>query len=719
MSAGRQFSSHRKRLGRTFSPADIVSVLGAAMITFLAPSIGPISVTTHVMPDVPRTPGYQLGASVPSSLPPVGFLHPGFVHRMSSVSPGVVLANLSVGAGPQTLTYDPFHGYVYVGNAYSANVSVIAGTRVIASIPVGNLPLVGAFDQRDGTVYVSNYNDGNVTVLNGTTVVGSVNVGPGPQPGAYNSRFGWVYVPNSLSNSVSVVAGTTELTKIVVCNPTVCNSNGALGPSLAMYDPGSSLVYVAQYGTGDTIANVSAVTGVILVGVVTVGMAPDALAYDGAVYVANGNSANVSVLFPGLNSTGSVIVGSGPNALASDSLNGYTYVSNGGANTVAVISGVDLVSTIPVGIFPHSLAFDPENGLVYASNGDSGNLSVISGTNLVATLPVGPGPERLLYDSGNGFIYLTSEFNRVYVIGPPPPVIDAFDASPSVFALGQATALQVSASNGSPPLTYSYSGLPPGCTSQNSSYLNCLANSTGSFPVTVQVTDHAGRVATKTVNLSVVAPTPGRYGVAFVESGLPSGANWSVILGGASLSSNSNTILFTEPNGSYAYTVATTARYIGTPGSGTLAVVGSPQAVGVSFTSIPAGRYLVTFQENGLAIGTFWSLTLNGTTGSSTSETMQFLEANGSYSFSVSPVGGYSASPSSGTVSVTGQPVNQSVVFQPVASNLSSTIGVPAWELYALVGTAAALFVLVVLGEVWRRRVARSPPPPPESPPNP
>jgi YVTN family beta-propeller protein len=630
----------------------------------------------------------------------------------------MVLANLSVGQNPSTMTYDPTHGYVYVANLDSGNVSVVAGTRVIASIPVGNRPVVGAVDQADGTVYVSNYGDGNVSVINGTHVTGSVNVGPGPEPGAYNSRFGWVYIPNSLSNTVSVVSGTTELSKIAVCDSTVCNNNGALGPFLAMYEPGSSLVYVAQYGTGSTIANVSVVTGGVLLGVVTVGMAPDALAFDGVVYVANGRSGNVSVLFPGLNFSGSVFVGAGPDSMTADPLNGYVYVSNGDSNTVSVISGLSVVATIPVGKLPRSVAFDSENGLVYVSNLDSGNVSVISGTNLVATIPVGRATDRLLYDSGNGFLYLTSEFDRVYVLGPPAPTIVAFDASPSILTLGQATTLQVSASNGSNPLSYVYSGLPPGCASENSSWLSCMPSSAGSYTVTVNVSDLAGRVATKTLPLSVVPPLSGHFGVTFVENGLPAGTSWSVTLNGTSESTTSNTVLFTVPNGTYSYSIGTVARYAVAPASGAIEVFGSSQNVGLTFTAIPAGRFLVTFTETGLPTATTWSVTLGGNTESSPGGSLQYLETNGSYPFAVGSVAGYSASPSSGTVSVEGHPDNQSVAFQASPSLLSSTITVSAWELYAIIGTTAVLGALFVLSEFRRRsRGSTTHHLPPEPPP--
>ena len=43
--------------------------------------------------------------------------------------------------------------------------------------------------------------------------------------------------------------------------------------------------------------------------------------------------------------------------------------------------------------------------------------------------------------------------------------------------------------------------------------------------------------------------------VEFVESGLPSGKKWTVSMAGSSESSSNNTIIFSETNGTYSYTV--------------------------------------------------------------------------------------------------------------------------------------------------------------------
>jgi hypothetical protein len=78
----------------------------------------------------------------------------------------------------------------------------------------------------------------------------------------------------------------------------------------------------------------------------------------------------------------------------------------------------------------------------------------------------------------------------------------------------------------------------------------------------------------------------------------------------------------------------------------------------------------VTFTESGLPAGTAWSLTINGVVSSTTGPSMDLLEPNGSYTYTVeSPISGgsgsqYVASPASGTFAVAGAPVKLSLAFQ-------------------------------------------------------
>jgi len=115
-----------------------------------------------------------------------------------------------------------------------------------------------------------------------------------------------------------------------------------------------------------------------------------------------------------------------------------------------------------------------------------------------------------------------------------------------------------------------------------------------------------------------------------------------------------------------------------TPPSGEFVAYLCPLGVG-SFVGVPGpeyGKYQeevfaplsyeVVFAQKGLPSGTPWSVTLNGQTESSTTSQMTFEEPAGTYSYSVGPVSGYSSSPSSGSVTVSGS-LTQDIAFAPVA----------------------------------------------------
>ena len=176
-----------------------------------------------------------------------------------------------------------------------------------------------------------------------------------------------------------------------------------------------------------------------------------------------------------------------------------------------------------------------------------------------------------------------------------------------------------------------------------------------------------------------------KYTVTFTESGLPSGTTWFVNLSnGQKFSSTMSTISFTETNGTYAYTVATTNKiYKPSSSSGSVTVNGGPQSVSVTFTF---ATYAVTFTESGLPSGTTWYANVTNSTGhvfqgSSSTNKITFNMINGTYSFANS-TGDKIYEPSSyaGTFLVHGSAVNLPVViFTPVKYKVTFTeTGLPS-----------------------------------------
>ena len=89
--------------------------------------------------------------------------------------------------------------------------------------------------------------------------------------------------------------------------------------------------------------------------------------------------------------------------------------------------------------------------------------------------------------------------------------------------------------------------------------------------------------------------------------------------------------------------------------------------------TLPSVAYNVTFIESGLPQSSQWSVTFNGQTNSSTSNSIMFAEQNGNYSYSVTGPSGFTASPIGGNVIVNGTAVTVSITFTiaPVKSSTS------------------------------------------------
>ncbi len=88
----------------------------------------------------------------------------------------------------------------------------------------------------------------------------------------------------------------------------------------------------------------------------------------------------------------------------------------------------------------------------------------------------------------------------------------------------------------------------------------------------------------------------------------------------------------------------------------------------------PAETFSVTFTESGLATGTAWSVTLNGVTESSTTSSLVFAIAMGSYSYFVGGVAGFTVSPASGSIVVSGGGSTYSVPVTFAAATYAVTL---------------------------------------------
>jgi YVTN family beta-propeller protein len=362
-----------------------------------------------------------------------------------------------------------------------------------------------------------------------------------------------------------------------------------------------------------------------------VGKDPELAVYDHSVqevYVTNTGTNNVSGISDSANTIESTIrVGTRPQGIAYDSGEGELFVANSGSNNVSVIADYTdtVVATIRVGSDPQGVAYDSSKGEIFVANNGSNNVSVISdATNtVVASIPVGSGPQSLTYDHNLGELFVTN-----YYSGNLSVISDALNSVTSTIQIG------------SMPVSSVYD--------QSNGYLYVTNSGQGTVSIVYP-------------GMSVC---PCR--VSFTQSGLASGTSWSVSLNGSEQTSSASTITFTEPNGTYWFTVQTTDRYLVNPGSGTVAVDAVPAIEAIEFTPIPKNEFLVGFNETGLPIETTWSVKLDGALQFSNSSTIAFAEANGTYSCVVEPVVGYRTSACSQNVSVNGVTTWVEVPFTPI-----------------------------------------------------
>ena len=362
------------------------------------------------------------------------------------------------------------------------------------------------------------------------------------------------------------------------------------------------------------------------------------------------------------NATTTLNIGSTPtiynNNVYVTASNGTLYdlsESNGNVVWSRNLTGGQAVS--PVVSLNGILYTGSSNDILYFINATNGK--IIDAKDLGSPLSSPP----LLY---KGFLYVSTKSGDVYAYA------QKFNVNFKEKGLGTDTPWNVSV-NGKQlssisdtitfseiPGTYSYSIVPP-------SGYTVIQNSTGD----VSVTDKA-----LTVN---VAFAPIKYNVTFTDRNLPSGIKWFANItnevNGSSYVMNSTgaKIIYSIPNGTYDYSIATNDKsYDPLIDKGSFKVAGSPVNIYVKFKSL---EYNITFIESGLYNGTLWYVNLsNKESFSSNTNTISFMELNGTYNFNVSKTNQYKITEnSSGTITISGNNQTVNVEYAPVLYRVTFT----------------------------------------------
>lgn len=98
-----------------------------------------------------------------------------------------------------------------------------------------------------------------------------------------------------------------------------------------------------------------------------------------------------------------------------------------------------------------------------------------------------------------GFTATGSELLRIN----PAPAIASFSSDHVTVDVNGSATFSVVVAGGTPPFAFRYTGLPNGCSTENTSSLTCLPTVAGNFTVVVTATDSVGGSASSTTRLSV------------------------------------------------------------------------------------------------------------------------------------------------------------------------------------------------------------------------
>lgn len=249
--------------------------------------------------------------------------------NVTVMSNGTIVTTIPLPGLAAGLTFDPSDGYVYAADLTNATISVIGGLSVVATIPVVQRPQGIAYDPANGYVYVSNESGTNVTVLDGEDVLATVNTGNYTPYGggwfggvACDPSSGLVYVTKLAQGAVAVINGTKFVENLALPNGDE--------PQDIQYDASNGLIYVA--------------------------------AHDGQLVVINGTQLVAA--------TSSTLAA---NSLVFDPANGLVYVDNYTAPTNGSITAINGTTVLPASFTPGAqcgtMGYDPTTGDILAACG--------------------------------------------------------------------------------------------------------------------------------------------------------------------------------------------------------------------------------------------------------------------------------------------------------------------------------------------------------------
>jgi len=469
-----------------------------------------------------------------------------YVSAISDTS-NTVVANIQTIGTPTGIAYDSYNGEIFVANGNSSSLSTISdiSDNVTSTMAVGSQPEYVSYDSSNGYVYVGDSGQGTLSIVS-TTALLSVDVSPttaSVPPNGTTSPFtatpactsacptgvtyswsltnpglGTLGSPNSMSTTFVAGSNTGNLSLFV--NATL---NGVTNHSLPVSITITKSIPILN-GVSATPATAIVTTGGTTSPFVATPtctpICPSGISYSWTL-----NRSSLGTLNTPTSSSTTFTAGSNAGSVdlfVNATLNGVTKM--GGPVTVTITSTVvPILTGVTINItavtvqaggthgFTATPACSPgscpSSGITYtwSLNNSLGSLNPSTGLSTTFTAGSKAGVVALTVNASlNGTSKLATAIIAI-TAGSSSPSISAFTANPASIVVDSWTNFTVTASGGTGVLTYSYTGLPPGCTSANLSILACRPTSASiyHYNVTVTVTDQASHSATKSTSLMV------------------------------------------------------------------------------------------------------------------------------------------------------------------------------------------------------------------------
>ncbi len=311
-----------------------------------------------------------------------------------------------------------------------------------------------AYDPLNGDIYTAD-NSNVYVVSTSTNHITKTIPTTGWKGGlAIDTSNGDIYLTNGNASSVQVIDGST--------NTFIRNISVANFPGPITYDSGTGNLYFGDGGYGSW-SNVSVLSGSTNRLIGNVSVAP----------YGSGNSAKY---------------------VAYDSFNGDVYASmSGGAGNLTVITGAKVVATVPFA-YPSGLTYVSQYRAMLVAYGlGTGSLAMINDSTNTVVGSISGSFGSGVFDPDNGFAYVVdAQGVGVITFSSAHYSIQAsLQVSRTSVDTNQLLTFNTTVAGGRAPYTYRYSvsSTTAGCAPTNAAWLNCTPAATGSFNVSVNVTD--------------------------------------------------------------------------------------------------------------------------------------------------------------------------------------------------------------------------------------